>query len=371
MKIISNIFRKIYRGLLFDSSAEKDYTLFNHYIIEIIPEIKTFFKNLIDVALPLQIENLLNEYISCNEDSEEIEFEQPKLNYNYFTENNDELINMQSICFSIPDFLIIWHLFNSNKIDYKGDNIFYKSLEKIDYQENYLAEIANKNENKVKYFLITNIINNKSKQKYLKNQEISYTFTDDIKNHEFILQRIKFCIKLVLKGLNMINKKVYSLLVDSDTNLKFLEIINKIIQIEEDLSNNLLTDKIPLSWYSLFMINNIRNIPIDYQNNNFKMLYDEILNECSEKIRFSKEKGNIVNTQFGMNMRCSEKLIEKSQRDLLCIKKIEKVIRIDLFIRKTNIEACLKNNKNDSQKNGSKVNEKKNSQNEYLFFFSF
>lgn len=352
MKIISNILKKIYRGILFDSTTERDYTLFNHYIIEIAPEIKNFFKNLIDVILPLQLENLLSESYSFNEDYEEIEFEQPKIAYNYFTEYTDEIVKMQSICFSIPDFLIIWNLFNLNKNDYKNDSIFYKSLEKINYQENYLTNIVNNNENSIQFFLLSNTTYNPSKKKYLNKEEKSYTFTDDIKNDEFILQRIKFSIKLILKGLNMINKKVYSLLVDSETNLKFLEIINKIIQIEEDLSDNALTDKIPLSWYSLFMINNIRNIPYDYQNNNFKMLYDEILNECSDKISYLKEKGNILNTQFGMNMRCSEKLIEKSQRDLLCTKKIEKILRIDNFIRKTNIEACLKNNKisNDESK---------------------
>jgi len=354
MKIISNILRKIYRGILFDSSAEKDYTLFNHYIIEIIPEIKNFFKNLIDVTLPLQIEGLLSDYTLNHFDEggegdySVIEFDPtPKIVYNYFKENSDELINIQSICFSVPDFLIIWHLFNSNKTDYEGDNIFYKSLQKINFQENYLKEIMKKNENKIQYFLIDNIIYNQNKLKYLQNEEISYTFTDDIKNNEYILQRIKHCVKTILKGLNMINKKVYSLLVDSDTNLKFLEIVGKITQIEEDLSEeHLSSDKIPLSWYSLFMKNNIRNIPVDYQNNNYTMLYDEILSECSENIRFLKDKSNIVNTQFGMNTRCCEKLIEKSQRDLLCIRKIEKILRIEYFIRNTCVEACLKfNNK--------------------------
>jgi hypothetical protein len=351
MKFISNILRKIYRGILFESNAEKEYTLFNHYIIEIIPEIKKFFKNLIDVSLPFQLENLLHDHINIDFDYSdrekeiELEFDQlPNINYNYFIENKDELINMQCISFSIPDFLIIWHLFISNKMDFKSDNIFFKSLEKIYYQENYLKELITDDENEIKFFLIYNIIYNDKKRKYLENNDISYTFTDDIKNNEYILQRIKTCIKLILKGLNMINKKVYSLLVESDSNLKFLEIIGNITQIEEDLFEKHLSDNIPLSWYSLFIENNIRKIPIEYQNNNFIMLYNEILNESIEKITFLKTKSNIVNTQFGMNIRCCEKLIEKSQRDLFCMRKIEKLIWIESFIRNTNIEACLKIN---------------------------
>jgi hypothetical protein len=349
MKLISNVIGKIYRGILFDSSAEKEYTLFNHYIIEIIPEIKIFFKNLIDVTLPLQLENILNEYITTFDDysnkEKEIELGQfSTINYEYFTENGDELIFMQSICFSIHDFLIIWHLFDSNKYYFKNDNIFFKSLEKIKYQENYLKEILNNNENKIQYFLINNIIYNKEKQKYLKNDDISYTFTEDLKNNEFILQRVKVCIKYILKGLNMINKKVYSLLVEADTNLKFLDIIGKITQIEEDLIEKHLSDKIPLSWYSIFLKNNLRNIPIEYKNNNFLKLFNEILNECREKITFLKDKSNIVNMQFGLNKRCCEKLIEKGQRDLLCIRKIEKLLRVEFFIKNTNVEACLKIN---------------------------
>lgn len=350
MKIISNIFRKIYKGIFFDSSAETDYTLFNHYIIEIIPEIKSFFRNLIDVALPRQIEELLNNYISKPEDTEEYEFEAPKIFYDFFAENPEELINLYCICFSAQDILTIWRLFQENKNEYKTDNIFYKSLEKLNYQESYLLELC-KNELNIKYFLIFETVNNPEKVRYLKNDQLSYTFTDDIKNHEFILQRVKFSIKLVLRGLNLINKKVYSLLVDSDSNEKFFEIISRIIQIEEDLCENYLSDKIPLSWYSLYMKNNIRNIPYEYQENNFEKLYEEILLESSQKILgFLKEKSNVVITQFGINMRCSEKLIEKSQIDLIVMRKIEKFLRIDVFIRNTNIEACVRYNKKDASK---------------------
>lgn len=347
MKIISNIFKKIYKGIFFDSSAETDYTLFNHYIIEIIPEMKNFFKNLIDVTLPKQIEDLLLTYISKTEDSEEFELiPQQPVNFDFFSENAEELINLQCICFSIQDILTIWHLFQEEKQSFKNDNIFYKSLDKLYYQEAYLTELL-KGDSSTKFFLVFETLSNPEKLKYLKNDKLSYTFTDDIKNNEFILQRVKFCIKLVLRGLNLINKKVYSLLVDADTNEKFLEIINRIIQVEEDLCESYLSDKIPLTWYSLYMKNNVRNIPFEYQENNFFKLYEEILSEGIQQIDFLKEKSNVVMTQFGINVRCAEKLIENSQRDLILIRKIEKFIRIDWFIRNTNIEACVKYNKKD------------------------
>lgn len=352
MKIISNIFKKIYKGIFFDSSTETDYTLFNHYIIEIIPEMKNFFKILIDVTLPKQIEDLLLTCISRTEDSEEFELiPQQPINYNFFAENPEELIKMECICFTIQDILTIWHLFIEDKLFFKQDNIFYKSLEKLYYQENSLKDLYQKDPN-IKYFLVFDTQNNPDKIKYLKKDQLSLTFTDDIKNNEFILQRVKFCIKIVLRGLNLINKKVYSLLFDAETNLKFLEIINKIIQIEEELCQNYFSNKIPPTWYSLYMKNNIRNIPFEYQENNFNKLYEEILIEATQKIVFLKEKSNIVITQFGINMRCAEELIERSHRDLIFMNRIEKYVKIDWFIRNTNIEVCVKYNKKEPGKPG-------------------
>jgi len=354
MKIISNIFKKIYKGILFESSAETDYTLFNHYIIEIIPEMKNFFRNIMDVTLPKQIEELLVNYFSRTEDSEEfeiIEQHQPKINYDYFEENPEELINIQCLCLNIQDILTMWSLFKNEIKNFKHDNSFFRSLEKLFNQEDYLNHILKQSDSTI-YFLIFDTQTNPEKKKYLSNDKKSFTFTDDITNNEFILQRVKYSIKLVLRGLNLINKKVYSLLVDADTNERFLEIINKIIEVEEDMCENYLSNKIPLTWYSLYMKNNIRNIPYEYQENNFKKLYDEILFESLEQTGFLNEKSNIVIKQFGLNMRCAEMLIEKSQRDLIIIKRIEKFLRIDHFIRNTNIEACVKYHKKEHSKTG-------------------
>lgn len=364
MKIISTIFKKIYKGIFFNSYTETDYTLFNHYIVEIIPEMNIFFKSLIDVSLPKQIEDLLNKYLTNNLLDNILDPEEINIEYNFFSENSEELVNLHCVCFNVTDILAIWRLFKSEKENFKQDIIFYKSLEKLNYQEIYLCEIT-KNEFNTKYFLIFDTIYNQEKIKYLSMDKLSYTFTDDIKNNEFVLQRIKFCIKLVLRGLNLINKKVYSLLVDSDTNEKFLEIINKIIQIEEELFEEHLSDKIPLTWYSLFMTNNIKNIPPEFQSDNYNKLYEEIFSEASEQINFLKEKSNILITKYGINMRCAEKLIERSQRDFVVMKKIEKFLRIENFLQKANIEACIRYNKRDNKPCiGGNASDKKNYQDE-------
>ena len=364
MKIICTIFKKIYKGIFFNSYTETDYTLFNHYIVEIIPEMNIFFKSLIDVSLPKQIEDLLNKYLTNNLVDNILDPEEINIEYNFFSENSEELVNLHCVCFNVTDILAIWRLFKSEKENFKQDIIFYKSLEKLNYQESYLCEIS-KNEFNTKFFLIFDTIYNQEKIKYLSMDKLSYTFTDDIKNNEFVLQRIKFCIKLVLRGLNLINKKVYSLLVDSDTNERFLEIINKIIQIEEELFEEHLSDKIPLTWYSLFMTNNIKNIPPEYQSDNYNKLYEEIFSEASDQINFLKEKSNILITKYGINMRCAEKLIERSQRDFVVMKKIEKFLRIENFLQKANIEACIRYNKRENKPCiGGNVSDKKNYQDE-------
>ena len=141
MKIICTIFKKIYKGIFFNSYTETDYTLFNHYIVEIIPEMNIFFKSLIDVSLPKQIEDLLNKYLTNNLVDNILDPEEINIEYNFFSENSEELVNLHCVCFNVTDILAIWRLFKSEKENFKQDIIFYKSLEKLNYQENLMKNI--------------------------------------------------------------------------------------------------------------------------------------------------------------------------------------------------------------------------------------
>ena len=96
---------------------ETMFTIFNHYIIEIMPAINEFYTKLIDVPLPQLIEDLLNKK------------SKDFTTYNYFVGNDEELINIQPICFNIQDVLYISKLVKQNSTAFE-DNLIKKSAEK-------------------------------------------------------------------------------------------------------------------------------------------------------------------------------------------------------------------------------------------------
>jgi len=164
--------------LFFDAKMETMYTIFNHYLIEITPTINSFYTKLIDVTLPKVINDLFNKKID--------DFTE----YNYFQENKDELINIQPVCFSVQDVLMISKIVKSKSELFKKELVLTKSAEKICNQEQFLTQtfVRNYNESK-KFFLIYNIIMNPEKKNILTSQEVRLTFSNDIEDTEIVINK--------------------------------------------------------------------------------------------------------------------------------------------------------------------------------------
>ena len=113
LEIITKIFMKILSGNLFNNKSDPEYTIFNRYIIETLPKIFDISKSLNlqkNFKLPKIIQNLIKSSNSIDN---------PKRNVNYdFLSENQENIQLQSICFSWLDLVI---LINSIKL-YKESN---------------------------------------------------------------------------------------------------------------------------------------------------------------------------------------------------------------------------------------------------------
>jgi hypothetical protein len=317
-------------------------------MIEVIQEINHFFECLIDVKLPKTLDKFMQEG--------------GDLVFDYFKENKEELMHIKSICFSVEDVLLIIKTLKPISETFRSDNLFYKSIEKISNQENYLTALT-KIDSSRRFFNIFNITNNPEMVDLLYPKVFKFTFTNEVENNEFILKRIKFCIRLILKGLNLLNLKVYSHLIHANTTEKFFEALNQIIQLEE-FNDREYNDKIPINWYSLYMTTNILYLSDEYKKDDYSKLYQELLAEEKQEIGFLNTKSNLVITKYGMNIRCVEKIIENIRRYLNKVKQMEKYVKIDYFIKHTSIEVCLrKNNKEepDTNKAGNLIDS--------LFFF--
>jgi hypothetical protein len=365
LSIIAKVLTRINRGIFFDGNSETYFTIFNHYIIEIIPAMNIFYDNLVDVPLPKLLEELISGSSKSDPSTGLITQNQNNCSlsnfskYNYFKENKEELVNIQCICFSIQDILLIVKylkpkltLFKNNS-QFSNSNLLIKSIEKISNQENYLNQVIKLNP-KRNFFLIFNIENNPDKVDLLYPKIFRFTFTNEIESNEIILKRIKFCIKLILRGINMINHRVYSHLTSATTTQNFFIALNQILQLEEYTETEF-NDKIPLNWYSLYMTTNLQYLSEDYKKNDYDKLYSELLKEGKDDIEFLNNKSNLVIAKYGLNTRCVEKIIEKIKRDLIKVKQIEKFMKMEKFIRKAEINVCVRigNKEEDNPNNTS------------------
>lgn len=298
--------------------------------------INSFFRKVVQVKLPTKIEELISNESRDN------------LNIDYFEENKDQLVNLQCICFSLKDFFIIVKGVK-NRIDlFCHDNLLVKSMDKIYYQENYLMNKMKENEKK--HFLIFNHINNPSKVEllYPKTFRFTFNYNEDNTDSEFILVRIKYCVKRILRSLNMISPRVYSHLAEADTTEKLFLGLNQIIQLEE-YSDNSTNDKIPLNWYSLYLTSNLQYLKTEYQKNNFELLYKELITEARKEIEHLNYKSNLLIAKYGLNLRCAEKINEILKKDVVKVRQIEKFIRIEEFINNGKIKVCVRKNTKDDQ----------------------
>ena len=385
--------------MLFNSNNDTEKTIFNYYLIEIIPILNKFYDKLIDVKLPkvlddlvseekLEISEYMNEKLFSFKHKHELQDQnkeqskdnkinnEKKINlnknsqqyyYNYFIENSDEILHLQCICFSIPDILFIMNLINKNiKLFSNLDkySFFCKTVERIQADEYKLDSEMNKNPKLIQFFLIFKDEKNSQLEKLIvQKDKIVSTFEGGNEESELICKRVKFCIKTILKGLNLLNNKDFTYLNMATSTDKFLTALKFILDDLGELSEK--KNQIPLKWYGQYISNNKRLLNITYQNNDFEQLYDEIYNEELNILNELKLFSSIIITRDGMNLRCAEKIIEKIKYALKHIREAKKFLKIEKFVDKEEIEVCITTKEIESkEKSKSKGNKNKKSKEE-------
>ena len=150
LNVIISVLSSANRCMLYNSYVDTEKTIFNYYLIEIIPILNKFYEKLIDIELPKTLTEIIskskptelddyfqNDFLNLifpenliknkeNTDNKNLPKESYDIPlYDYFSENSDEIMKLECICFSISDILFIMSLIN------KDINIF-KSLPKND-----------------------------------------------------------------------------------------------------------------------------------------------------------------------------------------------------------------------------------------------
>ena len=288
-------------------------TVFNNYIIEIIPILDKFYNLIIDVKLPDIIEELINNKIKEIEKSktEKRKLRKRKVeNKDNININNDLYLSniyniikkkkrkiklfskIKYICFSIKNLLYILYLIHKNKSkfenlpNYTMFNAIYQSL--ITKKQD-IENLNSNNYKKEKFYLIYEKPKNNFNKLFRNTQKQNMNFfLQDKKNRnedEINLNHIKYCVKMILQELNIFNISI------SDN-----EYINK------EKNKN-----IPIYWYLKYLNDKEKLLDEKYKKNN----YEKLFNELNEDELFNI---NFLNDHW-------DKLIIKNKEKINSVKK--------------------------------------------------
>ena len=318
LKIISYIIMQLFSGRLFLDGEEGNYTPFNWYFIDKIPEVYQFFENVIQVKLPSFIEKLINN-------------ELPKsFEYNYFKENPDEGIFHRSICFSFKDLYVLLvnmkelrdKLFTSDetipfkktfeKLINKSNSSELEKLRKtIEYDMIKQYDPKKKKEPKevkgypiLKYFLISELLTSKKYTKIfnLTQEKASFSLTelpnseiDDENRKNTVIKTKNFLCSL----LNNYRTLVKTDFIEGTTNntVNILKQLKKFMKI----SNFVIDGSIPSEWYVDSLLEFLKKIPNDLTLNDCDVLYRQIeshINASIKDIDFEALSTVLANVKF-------------------------------------------------------------------------
>ena len=173
LETISEIIHKLISFSFIKGDEDNgDFTPFNRYFLNKMPKVFNFFENISKVKLPNFIEKIIN----GNPDKNII--------YNYFNENEEEIIFHRSICFSLDNIVcllnnmdsckdIIFRDKSTNELKITFEKVFYSNreiIQELEKKEEFeITQLGkkkkNKQEKKILNFFLFNklLINDKYK----------------------------------------------------------------------------------------------------------------------------------------------------------------------------------------------------------------
>ena len=397
---ITTILRQIRKGVLFTSSPDNnnEYTVFNMFIMSIMPNVIKLFTGIQSTKLPTALEKLITKRGSADRD----------INYSYFKHNHTENMTHQSICFNWDNALTFIKIIKKHKskfiellpemksvfnsvILYESDfanwiakdmqgtthetrgvsvkikEIKYVYFGKIIFKEEFKAILEGKKtlQSTISLnnaFSFTSDLANSqiASKKSLKKEYSAKDKTDEEelfkkKRAESLLTNIKKSLCEILQYINTISKENFNikeLTAETDSFTKYL--LPRIITIMKyEMSNNndcfyKNKDKtIPIIYFITFLERNIVHLPDHYKKDNFALLFGELLRESESSLQNMK---NDVINQIYLKIKNSDKLNMIINNNLSQVKQMEKTLTVEYLVDVLKIVVTL-----EYQKTGDKI----------------
>ena len=284
---INNIILKLIDFSIYTIHNKIEYIPFNwFFILDAMPKLITFFDNITKIKLP----SYLNGFFENNNND---------FNYNFFTENPNQLFHLISITFNAEELLILFDIIKENKEkinqkifgnDQEKKKTFFQifnSLERENIIET-LEEIKKDEKYEKTFYLITEIVETPLFRKVITiSQEDNESFSREkiLKDNERNKNNTKIIdletnLCNLLYNFKSLNKNDFSF--NSLTNLK--SIIEVIIQYLKN-KKNIINDDNSCEEYGKNIIKLMDEIPEEYKENNYQRLLTLIKNNILSSIQ--------------------------------------------------------------------------------------
>ena len=256
-----------------------------------------------------------------------------EINYKYLEENKNDFMQHKSICFSIKDLFLFYHIVEKNikyfkEIKKSFDEITGKTKLEIDKTFDNI------------YFIITNDEYAREVNDLLNHDENKPSLIK-VKNMENLF-KIKSCIEYVLNNVDI--SPNWKWVSDNWDTYKTFQFIHNYLTTYNLDSRNYLKNKeskIPLSWYSLYIINNINKLKGNYAINDFKMLYDNLESEINSQLKKLRKLNNFLTINMRTKFILIDRKIKIFNQELENVQKTELSLKTFQFIENTKIRVCL------------------------------
>ena len=338
-KSLSNIYvvcKKLVRGELF-SIEDKDYlVIFNKFIINNYHRMNKIIEKLIHVKAPDKLIKL-SEQFYCNEsfDLEDVQRSEASINYDYFKENPNDFMQHKSICFSTDELFVFYEIVKNNKERFIQEG---SSLMKI--FEELSKDMENLEPNKYNYYVIISDEYDEETKQLLFNKEKKMAL-GKVKISDDIIKNIKYCISHIISNIE-ISPNWKWVNDDSDT-FSIFQFIHKYISSGSFDAKNYLKNnfKVPLNWYSSYIINNIQKIKKEVGLNDYEYLYDSLELELTSLFKKLRRLNDFLTVNMTTKFILIDHKIKIFSQELENIKSTELNIKTVQFIEKTRINVCL------------------------------
>ena len=346
LKILTKIITKFFSGEMFSSKEDEImYLPFNHYFIENISKYSNIFNEVINEKLPDYVNSIIVNDDITNEN----------LQYDFFKEHPNILINKSIIYFNLQQFVQVYQILNDNRnlIDKKKNKTVVCALDGIDISTIKEESQVNKN------FLSINVNDDYLNLNYpvfklLASAKVQYSsiieeyFLTKVTRNTNVINVMSYLKHILLECLPRDIPKGKFFSFDIQNMDDFIIALNALKEINYD---QILSKGDVLVFLDLF-IKNIKEIDNTYKNNDYKMFFNEYTNDINELIGIF-DYDIILNLKFINDKlkhlieknNCFEEIMEQINSNNVIINFINKeniLVRLSLSVKKKKDEVKLK-----------------------------